>query len=42
MATIIYFAATSMIMDKVIKRFKKSKKDDSQGKNSSSERVVEK
>ena len=42
MATIIYFAATSMIMDKVIKRFKKTKKDDSQGKNSSSERVVEK
>ncbi|MDZ5000172.1 ABC transporter permease, partial [Clostridium perfringens] len=43
MATIIYFAATSMIMDKVIKRFKKSKKDDdSKGKNSSAERVVEK
>ena len=42
MATIIYFAATSMIMDKVIKRFKKSKKSDSKGKNSSSERVVEK
>ena len=42
MATIIYFAATSMIMDKVIKKFKKSKKSDSKGKNSSSERVVEK
>ncbi len=38
MATIIYFAATSMVMDKVIKYFKKNRK---KGKNdSSSERVV--
>lgn len=42
MATIIYFAATSMIMDKIIRRFKK-KKDDKSGKTiDSSERVVEK
>ncbi|GAB6167860.1 ABC transporter permease [Clostridium carnis] len=38
MATIIYFAATSVIMDKVIKRFKKLKKDNT----NNGERVVEK
>ena len=37
MATIIYFAATSMVMDKLINRFKKKRKD-----TKSSERVVEK
>ena len=42
MATIIYFAATSMIMDKVIKKFKKAKKDKSNKKDISTERVVEK
>lgn len=42
MATIIYFAATSMIMDKVIKKLKKSKKDKSDNKDISTERVVEK
>jgi len=42
MATIIYFAATSMVMDKVIKKFKKSKKDKSHKKDISNERVVEK
>ena len=42
MATIIYFAATSMIMDKVIKKFKKAKKDKSNKKDTSTERVVEK
>lgn len=42
MATIIYFAATSMIMDKLLKKFKKSKDDDKKNKNKSSERVVEK
>ena len=40
MATIIYFAATSMVMDKIIKWFKKNSKKSK--KNSSSERVVEK
>jgi len=40
MATIIYFAATSMVMDKVIKKFKRSKNKGK--KDSSSERVVEK
>jgi general nucleoside transport system permease protein len=42
MATIIYFAATSMIMDKVIKKFKKVKKDKSNKKDIFTERVVEK
>ena len=42
MATIIYFAATSMIMDKVIKKFKKVKKENSNKKDISSERMVEK
>ncbi|MGG7142195.1 ABC transporter permease [Clostridium nigeriense] len=42
MATIIYFAATSMIMDKVIKKFKKAKKDKSHINDNSNERVVEK
>ena len=42
MATIIYFAATSMIMDKVIKKFKKVKKNKSNKKDISTERVVEK
>ena len=42
MATIIYFAATSMVMDKVIKKFKKAKKDKSNKKDISTERVVEK
>ena len=42
MATIIYFAATSMVMDKLIKKFKKSKKDKSNKKDISTERVVEK
>ncbi|MGG7059928.1 ABC transporter permease [Clostridium nigeriense] len=42
MATIIYFAATSMIMDKVIKKFKKTKKDKSNINDNSNERVVEK
>ena len=42
MATIIYFAATSMIMDKVIKKIKKSRKDKSDNKDISTERVVEK
>ena len=39
MATIIYFAATSMVMDKLIKKFKKDK---SNKKDISTERVVEK
>ena len=42
MATIIYFAATSMVMDKLIKKFRKSKKDKSNKKDISTERVVEK
>ena len=42
MATIIYFAATSMIMDKVIKKLKKTKKDKSNINDNSNERVVEK
>ena len=42
MATIIYFAATSMIMDKAIKKFKKVKKENSNKKDISSERMVEK
>lgn len=42
MATIIYFAATSMIMDKVIKKFKKSKNDSNKDKKKISEGVVEK
>lgn len=42
MATIIYFAATSMIMDKIIKRFKKSKDDNKKDKKKTSEGVVEK
>ncbi|MDU5106630.1 MAG: ABC transporter permease, partial [Clostridium sp.] len=42
MATIIYFAATSMVMDKVIKKFRKAKKDKSNKKDISNERVVEK
>lgn len=42
MATIIYFAATSMVMDKVIKKFRKSRKDKSDKKDISNERVVEK
>ena len=41
-ATIIYFAATSVIMDKVIKRFKKVKKDKVEIKTNSAERAVEK
>ena len=42
MATIIYFAATSVIMDKVIKKFKKVKKDRVETKNNSAEKAVEK
>lgn len=42
MATIIYFAATSMIMDKIIKKFKKSKDNNKQDKKKTSEGVVEK
>ena len=42
MATIIYFAATSMVMDKLIKKFRKSRKDKSNKKDISTERVVEK
>ena len=38
-ATIIYFAATSVIMDKVIKKFNKVKKD--KVKTNSNERAVE-
>jgi simple sugar transport system permease protein len=41
-ATIIYFAATSVIMDKAIKRFKNIRKDKNQNKVNSSERAVEK
>ncbi len=41
-ATIIYFAATSVVMDKVIKKFKKVKKDRLENKANSSERAVEK
>ncbi|WP_291627312.1 ABC transporter permease [Clostridium sp.] len=40
MATIIYFAATSMVMDKIIKWFKKNRNKGK--KDSTSERVVEK
>lgn len=42
MATIIYFAATSMVMDKIIKKFRKSRKDKHNKKDISTERVVEK
>jgi ABC-type uncharacterized transport system permease subunit len=41
-ATIIYFAATSVVMDKVIKKFKNVKKDRLENKTNSSERAVEK
>ncbi|MBC5625108.1 ABC transporter permease [Clostridium sp. NSJ-49] len=41
-ATIIYFAATSVVMDKVIKKFKNVKKDRLENKANSSERAVEK
>ena len=41
-ATIIYFAATSVVMDKVIKKFKNIKKDRLENKANSSERAVEK
>ena len=40
MATIIYFAATSMIMDKVIKKFRKSRTKEK--KDNSNEGMVEK
>ena len=42
MATIIYFAATSMVMDRVIKWFKKKRNKGKKDGNTSSERVVEK
>lgn len=41
-ATIIYFAATSAIMDKLIKKFKNIKKDKVETKTNSAERAVEK
>ena len=41
-ATIIYFAATSVVIDKVIKKFKNVKKDRLENKANSSERAVEK
>ena len=41
-AIIIYFAATSVVMDKVIKKFKNVKKDRLENKANSSERAVEK
>ena len=40
MATIIYFAATSMVMDRVIKWFKKKKNKGKNDEDKSSERVV--
>ena len=40
MATIIYFAATSMVMDRIIKWFKKTRNKGK--KDNSSERLVEK
>ena len=42
MATIIYFAATSMVMDRIIKWFKKNKNKGKNDGDTSSERVVEK
>lgn len=42
MATIIYFAATSVIMEKVIKKFKREKKSKLENKSNTNKKAVEK